>query len=96
MAYDSASEFKVRTAVPHVAHVELHRRLKNDASIRSGWEELRLIFERLSCDPDIRVVVLSGMRGEDFHASGTDGKGDGLKRSMQDCINAILSCPKRK
>ena len=96
MIYDSASEFEVKTVVPHVAHVELHRRLECDGPISSGWEELQVIFERLSCNPEIRVVVLSGMGGEGFHALGKDGAEEGLKRSMQDCINTILSCPKRK
>ena len=104
MTSDSTGrEFRVvETAVPHVAHVEVHHRRRHqreEASARSsGWEELRLIFERLSGDPDVRVVVLSGTGGEDDLGSGKESGGGGecLERSMRDCIDGVLSCPKRK
>lgn len=82
--------------MPHVARVEFPRRPQPHAAIESGWEELRLIFESLSRDPEIRVIVLSGMGGEDLHGSGKNEPGERFKRSMQECITTILACAKRK
>ena len=93
MTYSPVSELGVRATTPHVAHVKLP---PQTASIESGWEQLRLLFESLSRDPEIHVIVLSGMGGEDFHESGKVRQEEGLKRSMQGCITAILACAKRR
>ena len=87
---------KSKAAMPHVAHVELPHRRQHHASIESGWEELRLAFESLSRNPEIRVIVLSGMGGEDLHELGKGRKGERLERSMRECISAILACAKRE
>lgn len=49
-----------------VAHVEIHRPSKRNAFNESMWVELRDIFHRLSHDPDVRAVVLSGAGTEAF------------------------------
>ena len=83
--------------MPHVAHIELpHRHQRHASSIESGWEELRLVFESLSRNPEIRVIVLSGMGGEDLHEFGKDRTGERLEHSVQECITAILACTKRE
>lgn len=96
MTYNSVSDIKVKAAMPHVAHVELPRRPQHHASREPSWEELRLVFESLSRDPEIRVIVLSGMGGQDLHEFSKDGQGERLKRSMQSCIATILACAKRR
>ena len=96
MTYRSASCFKVNAALPYVARVELPRPSGHHTSLESRWEELGLIFENLSRDPEIRVIVLSGKEGDDLHEVGKDRQGERPLRSMQECIATILACPKRR
>jgi len=43
-----------------IAHVSINRPEKVNAFNQTTWEELKAIFEALSDDPAVRVVVLSG------------------------------------
>ena len=92
MTHSPVSELKIRAAMPHVAHVELPRRLQHHA----GWEELRRVVESLSRDREIRVIVFSGIGGEDVHQCGKDRQGESCERGMHECITTMLSCAKRK
>lgn len=54
----------------HIAHVMLNRPDKANALNQTGWDELKLIFERLDEEEEVRVIVLSGA-GKHF-CSGID------------------------
>lgn len=43
-----------------IAHVSINRPEKANALHQPAWEEMRSLFESLSENPDVRVVVLSG------------------------------------
>lgn len=53
-----------------VAHVMLNRPQKANALNQKAWDELKLVFDALSDNPEVRVVVLSG-EGKHF-CSGID------------------------
>jgi len=50
---------KLATIAPHVLHVELHRPDKLNAFDELFWEEMRLCFERVAYDAEVRVVLVS-------------------------------------
>lgn len=54
-----------------VAHVEINRPEKMNAFKESMWLNLEKIFDRLSKDPDVRSVVLSG-KGDRAFTAGLD------------------------
>lgn len=71
--------FNVTFPSEYVAHVEINRPKKLNAFIAAMWEGLGSIFRRLSHDPDVRVVIISGAgdraftAGLDVQAASTSG-----------------------
>jgi enoyl-CoA hydratase len=53
-----------------IAHVVINRPEKANALNQKAWDELKLVFESVSSNPEVRVVVLSG-EGKHF-CSGID------------------------
>lgn len=60
--------FNVTFPSEYVAHVEINRPQKLNAFISVMWEGLGHIFRRLSYDPDVRAVVISGAGDRAFSA----------------------------
>ncbi|KAG2421554.1 hypothetical protein HFD88_005529 [Aspergillus terreus] len=58
--------FNVTVPEPWIAHVEIHRP-------DHVWQEMRIVFDRLSIDPSVRAVVFSGS-GERAFSVGIDLK----------------------
>ncbi|KAJ5115705.1 Delta(3-5)-Delta(2-4)-dienoyl-CoA isomerase [Penicillium angulare] len=56
---------------PYVAHVEINRAKKMNAFFEAMWLELGQIFARLSEDPAVRAIVLTGA-GEKAFTAGLD------------------------
>ncbi|RAL08917.1 enoyl-CoA hydratase/isomerase family protein [Aspergillus homomorphus CBS 101889] len=52
----------------YVAHVEINRPAKLNAFIEAMWHELSNLINRLSTDPSIRAIVLSGAGPKAFTA----------------------------
>ena len=67
-AYAGFQHFVVTSPAPLVAHVEMHRPAKLNAFHEAMWLELRGVFRQLSCDADVRAVVLSGAGDRAFTA----------------------------
>ncbi|KAL2159672.1 hypothetical protein VTH06DRAFT_2241 [Thermothelomyces fergusii] len=67
-AYAEYRHFRVTSPAPLVAHVEIDRPGKLNAFHEAMWRELRAVFARLSADPDVRAVVLSGAGDRAFTA----------------------------
>ncbi|RAL03118.1 enoyl-CoA hydratase/isomerase family protein [Aspergillus ibericus CBS 121593] len=57
----------------YVAHVEINRPDKLNAFIEAMWLELSAIFTRLSSDPSVRAIVLTGA-GDRAFTAGLDVK----------------------
>ncbi|QQK47398.1 Crotonase, core [Penicillium digitatum] len=57
----------------HLAHVEINRPERLNAFIEVMWENMAQIFNKLSSDPRVRAVVLSGA-GEKAFTTGLDMK----------------------
>ncbi|KAK4222976.1 putative delta-delta-dienoyl-CoA isomerase mitochondrial precursor [Podospora fimiseda] len=70
-SYSDFKYFTVNSPAPFVAHVEINRPTKLNAFIEAMWLELRQVFNRLSTDPEVRAVVLSGT-GERAFSAGLD------------------------
>lgn len=66
--YDSYTHFLITSPGPYVAHVEINRPAKLNAFLRAMWLELRTIFDKLSHDANVRVVVLTGAGDRAFTA----------------------------
>ncbi|KAK4449162.1 ClpP/crotonase-like domain-containing protein [Podospora aff. communis PSN243] len=66
--YSSYKYYAITSPGEFVAHVEINRPKKLNAFLEDMWLELRRIFEQLSTDPDVRVVVLSGAGDRAFTA----------------------------
>ncbi|KAI9823161.1 MAG: hypothetical protein M1832_002604 [Thelocarpon impressellum] len=64
----SYTHFLVTFPAEFVAHVEINRPQKLNAFVEGMWLELRAIFDRLSSDPSVRAVVLSGAGPKAFTA----------------------------
>ncbi|EQB45433.1 enoyl-CoA hydratase/isomerase [Colletotrichum gloeosporioides Cg-14] len=60
--------FLVTTPAPFVVHVEINRPKKLNAFSEPVWREFGPLFNRLSHDPDVRAVVLSGAGDRAFSA----------------------------
>ena len=67
-AYTGYKHYVVTSPSPFVAHVEINRPTKLNAFLEAMWLELRQVFEQLSCDSDVRVVILSGAGDRAFTA----------------------------
>lgn len=52
--------FKLSRPAEYVAHVEINRPEKLNAFHDAMWHEMKAVFEHLSCDPDVRCVLISG------------------------------------
>lgn len=60
--------FNVTFPAEYVAHVEINRPQKLNAIIDPMWPEMRSVFDSLSLNPDVRVVLLSGAGDRAFTA----------------------------
>ncbi len=58
--YSHYTTFEVTLAAPGVLSVALNRPRKRNAQTHHMWDEMRNIFETISSDRDVRVVILSG------------------------------------
>lgn len=67
-AYAAYKHYAITSPSPFVAHVEINRPAKLNAFLEAMWLELRQIFQQLSTDPDVRVVLLSGAGDRAFTA----------------------------
>ncbi|KAH9900067.1 ClpP/crotonase [Xylariomycetidae sp. FL2044] len=66
--YSEFKHFIVSSPAQYVAHVEINRPDKLNAFFEDMWHEIGKIFARLSHDPEIRAVVLSGAGDRAFTA----------------------------
>ncbi|KAF9882007.1 enoyl-CoA hydratase/isomerase [Colletotrichum karsti] len=66
--YNTYTYFLVTTPAPFVVHVEINRPKKLNAFSEPVWREFGALFNRLSHDPDVRAVVLSGAGDRGFSA----------------------------
>ncbi|KOS47230.1 hypothetical protein ACN38_g1816 [Penicillium nordicum] len=76
MADDYSFEYftiQLPTDHQYVAHVEINRPERLNAFIEVMWENMAQIFNRLSSDPRVRAIVLSGA-GERAFTTGLDVK----------------------
>lgn len=87
--------FNITSPSPGVAHVEINRPSKLNAFSEPVWLEFGRVFDQLSADSDIRVVVLSASGEKAFTAGldvqaasagdsavfGESGKGDVARRA---------------
>ncbi|KAJ9608582.1 hypothetical protein H2204_015669 [Knufia peltigerae] len=74
MASYASTTFKyynVTNPAPYIVHVEINRPKKLNAFSPPMWVELKGIFERLSTDPDVRCILLSGA-GDRAFTTGLD------------------------
>ncbi|KAJ8101842.1 ClpP/crotonase-like domain-containing protein [Lipomyces tetrasporus] len=69
--YSGFSLFNIQFPTKLVAHVEINRLQKLNAFNRDTWTQLRDIFNLISIDPNVRVVILSGA-GERAFTSGLE------------------------
>jgi 2-(1,2-epoxy-1,2-dihydrophenyl)acetyl-CoA isomerase len=87
----------------HVATVTLNRPEKKNAMSKLMFDELRVVFDELATDDDVRAVVLAGAGGE--FCTGADlTDPDNLvstsfefadrMESMNQLVRAIIDCPK--
>ena len=69
------THFTTTSPAPFVAHVEINRAAKLNTFTHDMWLEFGALFSRLSHDPDVRAVVLSGAfcAGLDVKAAAGDG-----------------------
>ena len=63
--------FNIYRPKSFVAHVEVNRPAQLNAFLRATWTEFATIFDRLSRDPDVRAIILSGA-GEKAFTAGLD------------------------
>ncbi|ORY65341.1 enoyl CoA hydratase-like protein [Pseudomassariella vexata] len=71
--YSDFKHFLVSSPSEYVAHVEINRPAKLNAFFEDMWVELGKVFDKLSCDPNVRAVVLSGA-GDRAFTAGLDVK----------------------
>ena len=64
----SYEHFLVDVPIPFVAHVQINRPTKYNAFFEAMWLELKVVFDTLSADPEIRAIVLSGAGAKAFTA----------------------------
>ncbi|CAI4215219.1 unnamed protein product [Parascedosporium putredinis] len=90
--------FLVTSPSPFVAHVEINQPHKLNSFHRDMWLEFGDIFAKLSHDPEVRAVVLSGS-GDRAFTAGLDvkaaaGEGPITASEVQDCISQMDKCEK--
>ncbi|KAK7207188.1 enoyl-CoA hydratase/isomerase family protein [Myxozyma melibiosi] len=66
--YSEFSCFNVFSPAEFVAHVEINRPKSLNSFTPTAWKQLRDIFNLLSLDRDVRVIVLSGAGDRGFTA----------------------------
>jgi Delta3,5-Delta2,4-dienoyl-CoA isomerase len=66
--YSGFKHFNVSSPSEFVAHVEINRPQKLNAFFEAMWIEVGQIFEKLSYDPDVRAIVLTGAGDRAFTA----------------------------
>ncbi|KAK9782367.1 putative ClpP/crotonase-like domain-containing protein [Seiridium cardinale] len=66
--YSHFKHFNVSSPSEFVAHVEINRPQKLNAFFEAMWIEVGQIFEKLSYDPDVRSIVLTGAGDRAFTA----------------------------
>ncbi|KAM9875782.1 hypothetical protein VDGD_00142 [Verticillium dahliae] len=83
------THFLVSSPAPFVAHVEINRPKKLNAFSEEVWLEFGRLFDRLSHDPEVRAVVLSGA-GDRAFTAGLDvqSAGEGLTVSATKGVDA--------
>lgn len=79
--YADYKYFLVSSPAEYVAHVEINRPQKLNAFFEAMWHELARIFDKLSHDPAVRVVVLSGA-GDRAFTAGLDVQATNLDANM--------------
>lgn len=72
--------FNLTFPAQHVAHVEIERPNKLNAFCTPMWHGMRDIFEKVSIDPEVRCVVLSGAGERAFTAGMYHKAGHSLGR----------------
>jgi delta(3,5)-delta(2,4)-dienoyl-CoA isomerase len=60
--------FLVDKPLPYVAHVQINRPNKLNAFYEEMWVELKVVFDNLSLDSEVRAIVLSGAGDRAFSA----------------------------
>ncbi|KAH8671077.1 ClpP/crotonase-like domain-containing protein [Xylariales sp. PMI_506] len=71
--YSEFKHYNISSPVEWTAHVEINRPQKLNAFFEPMWLELGQIFRKLSFDPNVRVVVLTGA-GDRAFTAGLDVK----------------------
>lgn len=66
--YTEFKHFLVSSPAEYVAFVEINRPKKLNAFFEEMWIEFGKVFEKLSVDPEVRAVVLSGAGDRAFTA----------------------------
>lgn len=69
--YSGYTHFLVTQPSPFVAHVTINRPSKYNSFIESMWIEYGRVFDQLSVDKDVRVIILSGA-GDKAFTTGLD------------------------
>ncbi|KAF2193725.1 ClpP/crotonase [Zopfia rhizophila CBS 207.26] len=81
--------FNVMFPVEYVAHVEINRPEKLNAFVEQMWLNISAIFKRLSRDPNVRSIILTGA-GDRAFTAGLD-----VKAASQGAITCEFSDPAR-
>ncbi|KIW69528.1 hypothetical protein PV04_05401 [Phialophora macrospora] len=84
--------FSVTIPTQYVVHVEINRPQKLNAFFGPMWFELKAIFEHLTHDPDVRVILLSGA-GDRAFTAGLDVE---QAAKANNPLSASVSDPSRK
>lgn len=98
-AYSSYEFMLVTSPAPFVAHLEINRPKKLNAFSQQVWLEFGRVFQQLSEDSDVRVVILSGAgdraftAGLDVQAAATDSPFSGDKQELDPARKAKLLRP---
>ncbi|KAK2747979.1 hypothetical protein FQN57_001570 [Myotisia sp. PD_48] len=90
----SPKHFNITFPAEYVAHVEINRPEKLNAFFEAMWQELRVIFNQLSFDPDVRAILISGAGPRAFTAGldvkaaaeGSLGKSGEKKDAARDAV----------
>lgn len=98
-AYSSYEFMLVTSPAPFVAHLEINRPKKLNAFSQQVWLEFGRVFQQLSEDSDVRVVILSGAgdraftAGLDVQAAATDSPFSGENQDLDPARKAKLLRP---
>jgi delta(3,5)-delta(2,4)-dienoyl-CoA isomerase len=78
-SYAKFEYFNITFPRPFVVHIEVNRASKMNAWTEAMWHSLRIIFNQLSEDPQVRAVIMSGAgdkaftAGLDIHEASSEG-----------------------